>query len=62
MKYFKREKFVVKCDHCGKVLDENEERYLISTQKWNKNAAGNSHLELINSRILCSKCYLEEED
>lgn len=58
MKYFKHEKFVVKCSHCGRVLDENEERYLISTQKWNRNAAGNDSLVLINSTILCSKCYL----
>ena len=58
MKYFKPEKFIVKCDHCEKVLDENEERYLISTQKWSRNAAGNGNLVLINSTVLCSKCYL----
>lgn len=58
MKYFKHEKFVVKCEHCGKVLDQGEERYLISTQKWSKDKAGNFHLVLINSTILCSKCYL----
>lgn len=58
MKYFKPEKFVEICEHCGKVLDENEERYLISTQKWSKDAAGNGHIVLINSTILCKKCYL----
>ena len=58
MKYLKPEKFVTKCEHCGKVLGENEERYLMRTEKWSKDAAGNGSLVLINSTILCSKCYL----
>lgn len=58
MKYFKPEKFVEICEHCGKVLDENEERYLIRTEKWSKDEAGNFHLALINSTVLCRKCYL----
>lgn len=58
MKYFKPEEFVEKCDHCGRVLDKNEERYLINTQKWSRDAAGNGYLRVIHSIILCSKCYL----
>ena len=58
MKYFKPEESVEICDHCGKVIGENEERYLISTQKWSKDAVGNGHIVLINSTLLCSKCYL----
>lgn len=58
MKYFKPEEFVDVCDHCGKVIGENEERYLISTQKWYRKAAGNGNIVLINSTLLCSKCYL----
>lgn len=59
MKRFEPKQFVEKCEHCGKVLDKNEERYVISTQKWSRNAAtGIGSLVLINSTILCSKCYL----
>ena len=58
MKRFELKNFVEICEHCGKVLDENEERYLMSTQKWSRDAAGNGHLVLINSTVLCSKCYL----
>ena len=58
MKRFEPKNFVEICEHCGKVLEENEERYLISTQKWSKDAAGNCHSVLINSTVLCRKCYL----
>ena len=58
MKHFKPEEFVDICEHCGKVIGKNEERYIISTQKWSKNAAENDSIVLINSTVLCSKCYL----
>lgn len=58
MKRFEPKKFVEICEHCGKVIGENEERYLIRTEKWSKDTQGNGHLVLINSTVLCSKCYL----
>lgn len=58
MKYFKPEEFVDICEHCGKVIGENEERYLIRTEKWSRDAAENDSIVLINSTVLCRKCYL----
>lgn len=55
---FKFEVSIEICEHCGKILDKNEERYLISTQRWSRDAVGNGHIVLINSTLLCSKCYL----